>query len=248
MNTRKRTSMLDTVRIPAKKPKSTERVRKFRLAQRNKENYDHEKVKKETRERVAAIQSRQPKCPLGKKCKDQTCNLHPDRGRIRQNQQPRVSGHQRRAMRERKQSRRSSEKELECLMVKVSSLVNENRRLKRSISKVQTPVQTASSPDIAESILNIMSPNGKKRTLKNISTTSGYSPVRKHLRTKCNIQIRNARLFQDDDLEVEQFGDKVIQFLLENDNSFECPDKKRMEPGSEETLSKCSIINSWQRP
>ena len=40
-------------------------------------------MKEETRCRVAAIRASRPKCLLGRKCKDQLCTLHPDRGRIR---------------------------------------------------------------------------------------------------------------------------------------------------------------------
>ena len=65
------------------KKSSAQRVREHREKERQKPGYDHEKVKEETRRRVAAIQASLPKCPLGWKCKDQLCNLHLDRGRIR---------------------------------------------------------------------------------------------------------------------------------------------------------------------
>ena len=56
----------------------------FRERQQKKEDYDHELEKENTRLRVAAIRARRPKCPLGRECKDLSCILHPDRGRIRQ--------------------------------------------------------------------------------------------------------------------------------------------------------------------
>ena len=59
------------------------RVREHREKERQKPGYDDEKVKEETRHRVAAIRASRPKCPLGQKCKDQLCTLHPDRRRIR---------------------------------------------------------------------------------------------------------------------------------------------------------------------
>ena len=50
--------------------KSSARVREHRERERQKPGYDHEKVKEETRRRIAAIRARQPQCPLGRKCKD----------------------------------------------------------------------------------------------------------------------------------------------------------------------------------
>ena len=58
-------------------------MREHRERERQKPGYDYEKVKEETRRRVAALRASRPKCPLGQKCKDQLCTLHPDRGRIR---------------------------------------------------------------------------------------------------------------------------------------------------------------------
>ena len=53
--------------------------------------YDHEKTKKkETRKRIVAIRAKNPKCPLGRKCQDDSCSLHPDRGRIRNQQSKRL--------------------------------------------------------------------------------------------------------------------------------------------------------------
>ena len=65
------------------KKSSAQRVREHRERERQKPGYDYEKVKEETRRRVAALRASRPKCPLGQKCKDQLCTLHPDRGRIR---------------------------------------------------------------------------------------------------------------------------------------------------------------------
>ena len=60
------------------KKSSPQRVGERREGERQKPGYDHEKVKEETRHRVAAIQqASQQKCSLGK-CKDQLCTLHPD--------------------------------------------------------------------------------------------------------------------------------------------------------------------------
>ena len=56
-------------KLKAKKS-SALRVREHRERERQKPGYDHEKVKEETRRRIAAIRARQPQCPLGWKCKD----------------------------------------------------------------------------------------------------------------------------------------------------------------------------------
>ena len=64
-----------------KKSVLTKRIHRFRLKQMNTVGYDHEK-KKETCQRVVAIRAKKPKCPLGQKCKDDSCSLHPDRGQI----------------------------------------------------------------------------------------------------------------------------------------------------------------------
>ena len=69
---------LTKVKIP-----SAPHVRAHREREKQKPDYDHEKVKLETRLRVAAIRARHPRCPLGRKCKETSCTLHPDRGRIR---------------------------------------------------------------------------------------------------------------------------------------------------------------------
>ena len=43
-----------------------------------------------------------------------------------------------------------------------------------------------------------------------------------------NVQfrIRDERLFTDDDDPVPDFGEKVISFMIDDNNSFECPDKQ----------------------
>ena len=68
-----------------KKSVSTEHVPSIHLKQMNTVGYDHKKTKKEMHERVAAIRTKKPKCPLGQKCKDDSCSLHPDQGRKKKN-------------------------------------------------------------------------------------------------------------------------------------------------------------------
>ena len=102
------TSLPSTLVAP-KKSVSTECVQRFCLKQMNTVGYDHEKTKKETHERVAAIRAKNPKCPLGRKCKDDSCFLHPDRGRIR-NRQPKKT-QQPGALAERRLNRRNATKE-----------------------------------------------------------------------------------------------------------------------------------------
>ena len=79
MKTRRETRLpqrLD-LKIEFKPKSSAQRVREYRERQKQKKDYDHEKVKEETRKRVAAIRAKRPKYPLGRKCKDESCGLHP---------------------------------------------------------------------------------------------------------------------------------------------------------------------------
>ena len=98
-----------------KKSVSTEHVPSIHLKQMNTVGYDHEKTKKETHERVVAIRTKKPKCPLGQKCKDDSCSLHPDQGRIC-NQQLKKTW-QLRALAERHLKRRYAAKEHTKLQV-----------------------------------------------------------------------------------------------------------------------------------
>ena len=102
------TSPPSTLAAPEKSV-SIEHVHRFSLKQMNTVGYDHEKTKKEARERVATIQAKKPKCPLGWKCKDDSCSLHPDWGRI-WNRQPKKT-QQLRAFAERHLNRRNATKE-----------------------------------------------------------------------------------------------------------------------------------------
>ena len=61
--------------VAPKKSVSTERVCRFCLKQMSTVGCDHEKTKKETHERVVAIRAKKAKCPLGRKCKDDSDNL-----------------------------------------------------------------------------------------------------------------------------------------------------------------------------
>ena len=38
--------------------------------------------------------------------------------------------------------------------------------------------------------------------------------------------MHNDKLFTDEEIPVSDLGEKIIAFMLDNDNSFECPDKK----------------------
>ena len=72
-----------------------------------------------------------------------------------------------------------------------------------------------------------MTPNSKNKTLKLVASTPGLSPIRKRLRETCNVQVCNDRLFTDEEIPVSDLGEKIIAFMLDNDNSFECPCKKK---------------------
>ena len=72
-----------------------------------------------------------------------------------------------------------------------------------------------------------MSPISKIKTLKRMSSAPGMTPLKKRLRKFTNLRIRDERLFTDDDDSVPDFGEKAISFIMDNNNSFECPDKKK---------------------
>ena len=69
-----------------------------------------------------------------------------------------------------------------------------------------------------------MTPNSKNKTLKRVANTPGLRPIRKRLRETCNVQVRNDGLFTNEEIPVSNLGEKVIAFMLDNDNNFECPD------------------------
>ena len=168
------TSPPSTLAAP-KKSVSTERVRRFRLKRMNTVAYDHEKTRKETRERVAAIRAKKPKCPLGRKCKNDSCSLHPDWGRIR-NRQPKKT-RQLRALAERRLNRRNAAKEHSKLQVKISELTNKTRQLTRHLKIAKERIGEISGDDtLALSILQCMTPNSKNKTLKRVASTPGLSP------------------------------------------------------------------------
>ena len=72
-----------------------------------------------------------------------------------------------------------------------------------------------------------MSPVSKTKTLKRMSSTPGMKPVKERLRKFTNLRICDERLLTNDDDPVPDFGEKVISFMMDNDNSLECPDKKK---------------------
>ena len=81
-----------------------------------------------------------------------------------------------------------------------------------------------------------MTPNSKSKMLKRVASTPGE---------KCNYQVRGDRLFVDEEVEVPELGEKVMKFMLDNDNSFECPDKKKEECDIEGTQLNSFMKNSW---
>ena len=213
----------------------------------NTAGYDHEKTKKETRERAADIRAKKPKCPLGRKCKDDSCSLHPDRGRIR-NRQPKKT-RQLHALAERRLNRRNAAKEHRKLQVKISELPNKTRRLTRHLKIAKERIGEISGDDtLALSILQCMTPNSKNKTLKRVASTPGLSPIRKRLRETCNVQVHNDRSFTDEEIPVLDLGEKIIAFLLDNDNSFlNAQIKKRKECVIAGTLLKFFTESSWQK-
>ena len=216
------TSSPSTLAAP-KKSVSTERVRRFRLKQMNTVGYDHEETKKETRERVATIRAKKPKCPLGQKRKGDSCSLHSNRGPIRNRQLKKTR--QLRALAERRLNRRNAAKEHSKLQAKISELTNKTRRLTRHLKIAEERIGEISGDDtLGLSTLQCMTPNSKNKTLKRVANTPGLRPIRKRLRETCNVQVRNGGLFTNEEIPVSNLGEKVIAFMLDNDNNFECPD------------------------
>ena len=147
------------------------------------------------RERFAAIQSKKPKCPLGWKCKDDSCSLHPDQGRIR-NRQPKKTW-QLHALAERHLNRRNAAKEHSKLQVKISELTNKTRGLTRHLKIAKERIGEISGDDtLALSILQCMTPNSKNKTLKRVASTPGLNPIRKRLPEICKMQVRNGEIYR----------------------------------------------------
>ena len=83
--------------------------------------------------------------------------------------------------------------------------------------------------DVASFLLDNMSPISKKKTLKRAAMAPGFTPIKKKLRVESNVQLRSEHLFTEEDNSVSEFGEKVIAFMLLDDNSFRCPDKDKEE-------------------
>ena len=143
--------------------------------------YDHEKTKKEMRERVATMWAKKPKYPLGRKCKDDSCSLLRDRGRIR-NRQPKKTW-QLRAFAERCLNRRNAAEEHSKLQVKIIELTNKTGRLQHHLKIAKERI--SGDDTLPLSILQCMTPNSKNMTLKRVASTPGLSPIRKRLQETC---------------------------------------------------------------
>ena len=177
------------------------------------------RVQQQTRERVAAIRARRPKCPEGRKCNDQSCTMHPARGLVRRKAS---NGYKQRGVKQRRQSKRDPAHQQQELLVRVSTLTNETRRLKHRLDKAE---QSPDANGLAKSLLECMTPTSKSKTLRRLASTPGLTPVKKKLRLE-GYQVRSDRLFVDDEVEAPEIAEKFVKFMMDNDNSFECPDKK----------------------
>ena len=71
-----------------------------------------------------------------------------------------------------------------------------------------------------------MSRQTKVKALKLAATTPGFTAVQKKMR-QMNIGIRSERLFSDDSVNISELGEKVVKFMMADDNSFCCPDKDK---------------------
>ena len=101
---------------------------------------------------------------------------------------------------------------IQLLQFKVADLVNANRRLQQRLNKATTTQSDDTSHQKEVSFrLNSMPP---------ISYLYIYNYINVQFR------IRDERLFTDDDDPVPDFGEKVISFMIDDNNSFECPDKQ----------------------
>ena len=68
--------------------------------------------------------------------------------------------------------------------------------------------------------MNNMSPMSKKKTRKQMASIPSMSPVKKGMCNLTNIRIHEEYLFMDGEDLVPEFSEKVISFVLDNDNSF----------------------------
>ena len=76
-------------------------------------------------------------------------------------------------------------------------------------------------------LLSSMSPLSKKKTLKRSATTPGFTPIKKRMRNEMNIQIHTDRIFTEDEDYLPELAEKVVHFMMQDDNSFRCPDKDK---------------------
>ena len=152
-------------------------------------------------------------------------------------------------MAERCLNRRNATKEHSKLQVKISELRNKTRWLTHHLKIAKERIGEISGDDtLALSILQCMTPNSKNKTLNCVASTLGLSPIRKRLPETCNVQVCNDRLLTDEEIPVSDLGEKIIAFMPDNDNSFECQDnKKRKECIIAGTLLKFFPKSSWQR-
>ena len=93
-----------------------------------------------------------------------------------------VKSREARGLNARKCYRRDAAKEKDSLIVKISSLTNKDRRLKRK-SQVDNSPTVQNENDLTRDLLGVLSPNSKRKTLKVVASTPGYTPLRKKLRT-----------------------------------------------------------------
>ena len=76
-------------------------------------------------------------------------------------------------------------------------------------------------------LLSSMSPLSKKKTLKRSATTPGFTPIKKRMQNEMNIQIHMDRIFTADEDYLSELAEKVVHFMMQDDNSFRCPDKDK---------------------
>ena len=236
-------------RRSGKKQTPAERVALFRERCKEKEGYNHEEHKRKEALRVAAIRARKKKCPLGRACKDTSCDLHPDRGRVRPERKL-MQSRREVGIAEMKRNSKAKTRKINLLNLQVSALVNEKRKLKRRLDRVQDKTNplpeseedldlTAGEAGEADSarcdsdlsassfLLSSMSPQTKKKTLKRAASIPGFTPVKKRMRNDLNIQLRTDRIFTHDSSYLSELAEKVLKFLMQDDNSFCCPDKDK---------------------
>ena len=112
-------------------------------------------------------------------------------------------------MAERRLKRRNAAKEHSKLQVKISELTNKTKGLTRHLKIAKERIGEISGDDtLALSILKCMTPNSKNKTLKRVASTPGLSPIRKRLRDTRNVQVRNDRLFNDEEIPMLDLGEK----------------------------------------